>query len=262
MTDNGKPALTIEQATMSYPNGVLALDGVSLRLAPGEFVAVVGPSGCGKSTLLRLAAGLLRPTSGTVERTAAHIGFVFQDPTLLPWRTVRRNVELVGELRGVRRAERRERADEAIRRVGLADFADQLPRTLSGGMRMRVSLARTLTSRPDLLLFDEPFGAVDELTRTRLGEDLQELFIADGFAGLFVTHSIAEAVFLSNRVLVMSDRPGRLLGEVEVALPFPRLPDVRFSPAFAELTSRVSSMLRLRDLPQAPKANPIVSEVS
>lgn len=247
------PAVTLDGAGVRYANGTVALDGVSLQVAAGEFVAVVGPSGGGKSTLLRLAAGLLAPTGGTVTRAADRLGFVFQDPTLLPWRTVRRNVELAGELRGVSRAERRRQADEALRRVGLTYAADQLPRTLSGGMRMRASLARTLTGQPDLMLFDEPFGSVDEITRERLGEQLQALFVADGFAGLLVTHSVAEAVFLSQRVLVLSDRPGRVLGEVAVPLPYPREPEVRFSPAFTELTARVSTMLRGGDLP-APSA--------
>jgi NitT/TauT family transport system ATP-binding protein len=270
VTDTSEPALTIEQASMRYANGTLALDGISLRLAAGEFLAVVGPSGCGKSTLLKLAAGLLPASSGAVTRSAATLGFVFQDPTLLPWRTVRRNVELAGELRKAPRRQRRERADEAIARVGLTDVAADLPRTLSGGMRMRVSLARTLSGRPDLMLFDEPFGSVDELTRTRLGDDLQALFLADRWAGLFVTHSLAEAVYLSHRVLVMSHRPGRLIGEVAVPLPFPRSPGVRFTPAFAELTAEVSRLLSVGgpgsdDPPPAVGAGPsdlVVSEVS
>jgi NitT/TauT family transport system ATP-binding protein len=262
VSDNAEPALIIEEARVRYANGTLALDGVSLRLAAGEFVAVVGPSGCGKSTLLRLAAGLLPPTSGSVSRTGQHVGFVFQEPTLLPWRSVRRNVELIGELRGVSREERQARAAEAIDRVGLADSADQRPHTLSGGMRMRVSLARTLTTRPDLLMCDEPFGSVDEITRSRLGYDLQALFVADGFAGLFVTHSVAEAVYLSSRVLVMSDRPGRVLGEVSVPLPYPRSPRTRYSASFAKLTSRVSDLLRLGDEPRQAVADQVASEVA
>ncbi|GIF96139.1 ABC transporter ATP-binding protein [Catellatospora citrea] len=244
MTDDDRPALTMEAVGVRYPGGTVALDGVTLSLAPGEFTAVVGPSGCGKSTLLRLAAGLLAPSAGTVGRATERLGYVFQDPTLLPWRSVRRNVELAGELTGVPARERRDRAEEALRRVGLSHVADALPGTLSGGMRMRVSLARTLTGRPELMLFDEPFGSVDEITRARLGDDLQELFVADGFAGLLVTHSVAEAVYLSQRVLVMADRPGRLVGEVAVPLPYPRLPEVRFSPAFTELTSQVTALLQ------------------
>lgn len=250
-----EPAVTLHEAGVRYGNGTLALDGVSLQVAAGEFVAVVGPSGGGKSTLLRLAAGLLAPSDGTVERSCERLGFVFQDPTLLPWRSVRGNVELAGELRGVPRAERRRLAEQSLARVGLSDVARQLPRTLSGGMRMRVSLARTLTGRPELMLFDEPFGSVDEITRERLGEQLQELFVADGFAGLLVTHSVAEAVFLSQRVVVLSDRPGRVVGEVAVPLPYPREPRVRFSPAFTELTARVSALLR-GERPPAPAARP------
>jgi NitT/TauT family transport system ATP-binding protein len=241
---SGGPVLAIEGVGMRFATGVVALADVSLSLRAGEFVSVVGPSGCGKSTMLRLAAGLLAPTTGSVHRVTERVGFVFQDPTLLPWRSVRRNVELVGELLGLGRADRAARATEALRRVGLAEFAEHRPGTLSGGMRMRVSLARTLTVRPELLLFDEPFGAVDELTRIHLGDDLQGLFLADRFAAVFVTHSVSEAVYLSSRVLVMSSRPGRVLDEVGVPLPYPRPPEVRYSPEFAELTGRVSAILR------------------
>ena len=235
--------LSIKDLSVRYRNGTLALDGVSLDLAVGEFVAVVGPSGCGKSTLLRAAAGLLPPSEGVVSKTTDHIGFVFQDPTLLPWRSIRKNVELAGELRGMGRAERQQAAAEVIARVGLTDFAGQRPGTLSGGMRMRTSLARTLMSRPELMLFDEPFGSVDELTRARLCDDLQTLFVADGFAGLLVTHSIAEAVYLAERVLVMTDRPGRLAGEVSVPFAYPRPPDIRYTPEFAKTTAAVYGLL-------------------
>jgi NitT/TauT family transport system ATP-binding protein len=235
--------LTFNGVSLRYPTGILALDDVSLSLRSGEFISVVGPSGCGKSTLLRLAAGLLDPTGGAVERATDRLGFVFQDPTLLPWRSVRRNVELVGELNGLTPAERRGRATDAIRRVGLADFADQRPRTLSGGMRMRASLARTLMATPDLFLLDEPFAAVDEITRSRLGDELQALFVADGFGALYVTHSVTEAVYLSHRVVVMSSQPGRVLGEVEVLAPFPRTPQLRYSTEFAEWSSHVSALL-------------------
>jgi NitT/TauT family transport system ATP-binding protein len=245
---------TLEFAGVSlrYAGGTHALDDVSLSLRAGEFVAVVGPSGCGKSTLLRLASGLMTPDSGDVRRGTDRIGFVFQDPTLLPWRSVRRNVELVGELRGLSRDERRARAADALRRVGLADFADHRPSMLSGGMRMRVSLARTLTVRPDLFLFDEPFGAVDEITRAKLGDDLLSLYVADRFSALFVTHSVAEAVYLSNRVLVMSDRPGRFLGEVTVPLPYPRPPESRYTAEFAALTAQVFALLGSGDADARP----------
>jgi NitT/TauT family transport system ATP-binding protein len=236
--------LSIKDLSVRYPNGTLALDGVSLDLAVSEFVAVVGPSGCGKSTLLRVAAGLLPPTDGIVDISSDHIGYVFQDPTLLPWRSVRKNVELVGELRGMDRAQRQEAAAGAIAKVGLQDFADHRPGTLSGGMRMRASLARSLMTRPELLLFDEPFGSLDELTRARLCDDLQTLFVSDGFAGLLVTHSIAEAVYLAERVLVMTDRPGRFAGEVPVAFDYPRPPDIRYTPEFAKTTAAVYGLLQ------------------
>ncbi len=235
--------ITIADLPVRYPTGTLAIDGVSLKLEAGEFVAVVGPSGCGKSTLLRAAAGLQAPTAGTIESTSDHMGFVFQDPTLLPWRTVLRNVELIGELRGMDRSTRRTRAMDALSKVGLADFAAHRPRTLSGGMRMRASLARTLLTQPPIMLFDEPFAAVDEITRSRLCDDLQSVFVSDKFSGLFVTHSIAEAVYLASRVLVMSDRPGRIVGEVAVPHEYPRKPLWRFEAEFTELTSRVYSLL-------------------
>jgi NitT/TauT family transport system ATP-binding protein len=229
---------------MVYPGGIAALQRVSVTLHRGELIAVVGPSGCGKSTLLRLAAGLTAPTGGQLRRASARIGYVFQDPTLLPWRSVRRNVELFAELHRLPRAERRRRAAAAIERVGLTEFARRRPGTLSGGMRMRASLARTLALAPDLFLFDEPFSAVDELTRSRLGEDVQRLFVADRFGAVFVTHSVAEAVYLASRVVVMSSRPGRVLAEIEVPLPYPRDPTVRFSSGFTELAARVAEVLR------------------
>ncbi len=240
----GQDVLSLTDVGLRYDAGTQALEEISLRLTAGEFVSVVGPSGCGKSTLLRLAAGLLAPTDGEVGRRSDRVGFVFQDPTLLPWRTVLRNVELIGELEGLSRKERQTRALEAIGRVGLADFAEHRPGALSGGMRMRVSLARTLTVQPDLFLFDEPFGALDEITRSRLGDDLQALFAADRFTALFVTHSLAEAVYLSGRVLVMSDRPGRIVGEVDVPIPYPRPPELRYTTEFVELTTQVSRLLR------------------
>jgi NitT/TauT family transport system ATP-binding protein len=235
--------LTIKDLGVRYPNGTLAIDALSLEIDDGEFVSVVGPSGCGKSTLLRAAAGLVPPSAGSVSLGTQDIGFVFQDPTLLPWRSVLRNVELVAELRGVSKADRRRMALAALEKVGLADAAKQRPRTLSGGMRMRVSLARTLATQPALMLFDEPFAAVDELTRARLCDDVMNLFAAERFTGLLVTHSIAEAVYLGGRVLVMSGRPGRLVGEVEVPLDYPRRPSIRFDAVFTELTSKVYSML-------------------
>ena len=238
------PVLELRGVGLTFPDGTRALRGLSLRLSPGEFVSVVGPSGCGKSTLLRIASGLCRPAEGGAENRAARTGYVFQDPTLLPWRSVRRNVELLGELHRLPRAERQRRAGAAIHRVGLGEFARHRPAALSGGMRMRASLARALTLDPDLFLLDEPFGALDELTRERLTEQLHDLFTADGFAALLVTHSIGEAVHLSSRVIVLSDRPGTVTAEVAVPFPYPRSPGLRFSAEFGAMAARVSAALR------------------
>lgn len=227
-----------------FATGTLALDDIDLELVAGEFVSVVGPSGCGKSTLLRLASGLSRPTSGEVRTGPGEVGYVFQDPTLLPWRTVARNVELAGELKGLSRADRRGRVAAALGQVGLAGFERHLPRMLSGGMRMRVSLARSLLLDPDLCLFDEPFGSLDELTRERLNDELLQLYTTRRFTGLFVTHSVAEAVFLSGRVVVMSPRPGRIVADVPVPFSYPRPRELRFTAEFAELAARVSAALR------------------
>jgi NitT/TauT family transport system ATP-binding protein len=229
---------------MTFPDGTEALCDISFTVERGEFVTVVGPSGCGKSTLLRITAGLLAPTDGTVTVDRAHLGYVFQDATLLPWRTVWRNVELLAELRGVPKAERSARARMAIDMVGLTGFEGHYPKALSGGMRMRASLARTLALEPPVFLFDEPFGAVDEITRERLNEQTLALFEREGFAGLFITHSINEAVFLSTRVLVMSRRPGRIVAELAVPFPYPRPPELRFDADFATLGGEVSAALR------------------
>ncbi|WP_433283742.1 ABC transporter ATP-binding protein [Pseudonocardia sp. CA-142604] len=235
--------LALDRVTKTFPTGTVALTDVSLTIAPGELVTVVGPSGCGKSTLLRLASGLEQETSGSVEVAAASTSYVFQDATLLEWRTALRNVELVGELRGVPREERRARAQEVLDLVGLRGFEKQHPRQLSGGMRMRVSLARALVAEPELALFDEPFGALDEITRLQMQTELQKIFRLKRFAGLFITHSVSEAVYLSTRVLVMSGRPGRIVAEVAVPWEYPRPPELRYEPEFAEITGRVSAAL-------------------
>ncbi|GLY29305.1 ABC transporter ATP-binding protein [Kineosporia sp. NBRC 101731] len=221
-----------------------ALTGVDLSVRRGEFVSVVGPSGCGKSTLLRIASGLEQVSGGTASVTSQRIGYVFQDATLLAWRSVRSNVELLAELHHVPKAERAARATAAIDLVGLNGFEKHLPRQLSGGMRMRTSLARSLTLDPELFLFDEPFGALDEITRERLNDELLKLFVQQNFAGLFITHSVAEAVYLSTRVLVMSGRPGRIVGSFDVPFDMPRDPDIRFTPEFAALVGQISHALR------------------
>jgi NitT/TauT family transport system ATP-binding protein len=235
--------LVLDGVGKRFATGTVALTDVSLRLNPGDFVSVVGPSGCGKSTLLRLASGLETATSGSVTVTATATSYVFQDPTLLEWRSAARNVELVQELRGVSRADRRARAQEMLDLVGLTGFERQHPRALSGGMRMRVSIARALVAEPDLALFDEPFGALDEITRLQMQTELQKIFVLKQFAGLFITHSVSEAVYLSNRVLVMSGRPGRVVADITVPWDYPREPTLRYDPEFATLTGRVSQAL-------------------
>ena len=244
MVTTAQPVISLARIGKRFPDGTEALAGIDLHVAPGQFVSVVGPSGCGKSTLLRIAAGLTQPTEGSVRVPTGQIGFVFQDPTLLPWRSVQANVELPGQLQGLPRAERRRRADDAIKLVGLDGFAQHRPRTLSGGMRMRVSLARSLTLQPELFLLDEPFGTLDEMTRERLNDELLGLFLTQRFAALFVTHSVTEAVYLSTRVVALSARPGRVLGHFEVPFDYPRVPELRFDPAFTRIAARVSACLR------------------
>jgi NitT/TauT family transport system ATP-binding protein len=229
---------------MVFPDGTEAVRDVSFTVRKGEFVTIVGPSGCGKSTLLKIASGLLEQTSGTVRVDRDRLGYVFQDATLLPWRTVEGNIGLLAELHGIDKRERAQLTRHAIELVGLTGFEQHYPKSLSGGMRMRASLARTLTLKPPVFLFDEPFGAVDEITREHLNEETQLLFQHEGFAGLFITHSISEAVFMSTRVLVMSARPGRLIAEFDVPFDYPRAPELRFDPEFAKISGEVSQALR------------------
>ena len=244
LQEMAQPLLAFAGVSKRFADGTVALAGVDLAVAPGKFVSVVGPSGCGKSTLLRIASGLSDASEGEVRVQTDKIGYVFQDPTLLPWRTVQANVELFAELRGLSKGERRRRADTAIKLVALSDFARHYPRALSGGMRMRVSLARSLTLEPELFLFDEPFGALDEITRERLNDELLQLFLTQRFTALFVTHSVTEAVFMSTRVVVMSGRPGRVLGDFPVPFEYPRPPGLRFDEEFARLAGEVSACLR------------------
>jgi NitT/TauT family transport system ATP-binding protein len=238
------PALSFNKISMVFPDGTHALGETNFDVRPGEFVTVVGPSGCGKSTLLRIASGLTKATGGFISKDPGHIGYVFQDATLLQWRTVQRNVELLAELEGIDKVERASRVAENIALVGLDGFEKKYPKQLSGGMKMRCSLARSLVMDPKVFLFDEPFGALDEITREKLNDELLNLFQRKGFAALFITHSIYEAVFLSTRVLVMSARPGRVVGDFKVPFPYPRAPELRFEPEFAELTGQVSHALR------------------
>jgi NitT/TauT family transport system ATP-binding protein len=233
--------------------GVTALQDVDLEIRPGEFVSLIGPSGCGKSTLLRVVGDLIQPSTGQVEvngKTAARAradrdyGIVFQDAVLFEWRTVARNIGLPLELAGLSREKRRDRVQEMLELVELTGFESHHPWQLSGGMQQRVSIARALSFDPALLLMDEPFGALDEMTRERLNLELLRIWQASGSTVIFVTHSISEAVFLSTRVVVMSPRPGRITGVVEIDLPQPRTSGTREEPRFAELIRDVRRTLR------------------
>jgi NitT/TauT family transport system ATP-binding protein len=231
-----------------FGDGPPVLEGIELAARPGDFISLIGPSGCGKSTLLRLIAGLTPVTTGRIlpEPGAARAGafLVFQDANLLPWRRVAANVELPLMLRGDPVGPRRERVKEMLGLVGLGEAARQFPWQLSGGMRMRVSIARALSGKPRLLLLDEPFGALDEMTRDRLNEDLLAIRARDPFTAFFVTHSVAEAVFLSNRIVVLSANPGRIAREIAVPFPYPRPPELRETPEFLALLAETSHALR------------------
>ena len=219
------------------------IDGLELQLRPGEFTAILGPSGCGKSTLLRVMAGLQRVTHGHLERSTDAQAFVFQEPTLMPWATVEENVWLPLRLQGLSRAQVKSRIQGVLQRVGLADRAQAYPHELSGGMKMRTSIARALVTQPELLLMDEPFAALDDITRNRLNEDLSRWWQQQSFACAFVTHNVSEAVWLSQRVVVMSAHPGRVRDVIEVEAPFPRPVDFRDSAAFHELCARARRSL-------------------
>lgn len=238
-------ALDIHNLTMTFPDGTQALSDINLHIERGEFVTIVGPSGCGKSTLLRVVSGLQPQTSGMCEVDRKTLGYVFQDSVLLPWRNVQRNVELNVELQGVPKELRQEVANKAIELVKLSDHKTKYPNQLSGGMKMRCSLARSLASHPQVFLFDEPFGALDEMTREHLNDELLNIFMHENFAGLFITHSIPEAVFLSTRVLVMSAQPGRIVAEHNIHFPFPRQSEIRYSSEFAQLCGRISNDLKV-----------------
>jgi NitT/TauT family transport system ATP-binding protein len=244
-------AISLRGVTKVYDSGVAALGPLDLDMRQGEFVSLLGPSGCGKSTALRLIAGLNAPTSGTVQvshhkaqaRVGQSIGFVFQEPTLMPWASVRDNVRLPLKLSHAPTREADARVGEALAQVGLAEFADSYPRELSGGMKMRVSLARALVTDPDILLMDEPFAALDEITRFRLNNDLLSLWRNLRKTILFVTHSVFESVYLSQRVIVMTARPGRISSEFHIDVPEPRTEDFRTSGEYAGYCRQVSNAL-------------------
>jgi NitT/TauT family transport system ATP-binding protein len=235
-----------------YAGGVQALRNVSLEVQNGEFVSLLGPSGCGKSTLLRMIAGLLDPTSGSVRlwptaatETDRRLAFVFQQPTLMPWTSVHRNVRLPLDLNRVARNQADAQVRSALELVGLSEFGHTYPRQLSGGMQMRASIARALVTQPRLLLMDEPFGALDEISRGRLDSELRELWHRRKLTVVFVTHSIYEAVFLSTRVAVMSGRPGRILEELHIDEPHPRTDEFRMTERYAAWCRRLSALLAL-----------------
>ena len=246
-----QPVVQLERVGKRFGPGPLVLSGIDLTVQAGEFVSLIGPSGCGKSTLLRLIAGLIPPSEGSIrvqgaapEQARDSAFFVFQDPTLLPWRRVAANVALPLELRGAPAAERQRRVGQMLELVGLQAAAGQYPWQLSGGMRMRVSIARALSVAPRLLFLDEPFGALDEMTRDRLDEDLLELQGRDPFTAFFVTHSVAEAVFLSTRILVLAPQPGRIAASLDVRFPGPRRAELRESPEFLRVLAETTRALR------------------
>lgn len=241
------PLLALDAVEKVFPGGEVAVEGLNAQIEAGEFISLVGPSGCGKSTALRLIAGLSAPTGGAIHwgdpPAPGDIGFVFQEPTLLPWSRVWENVYLPLRLRGETRTAVQDRVDEALDLVGLTDRSQAYPRELSGGMKMRVSIARALVTRPRLLLMDEPFAALDEITRFRLNDDLLRLWEQQAWTVLFVTHSVYESVYLSQRVLVMQ-QPGRILEAVDFDTAYPRGESLRREAAYADACERVSSALR------------------
>ena len=239
--------LRMSHIEKKFRGDIVALRNLNLSIKEGDFLSLLGPSGCGKSTALRLIAGLLSPTSGTIDWQGGKgdddLGVVFQEPTLMPWARVKDNVWLPFRLRGKSFASVNGEIMQALQLVGLEDFQNAFPRELSGGMKMRVSIARALVTRPRLLLMDEPFAALDEITRHRLNEDLLALRQAIGCTIIFVTHSVFESVFLSDRIVVMAARPGRIIGELNVDVPYPRSEAFRTSPEYASAASAASKIL-------------------
>jgi len=238
--------VSLSGVAKTFENGTHAFGPLDLEVDARQFVSLLGPSGCGKSTALRVIAGLLAPSAGTVAFPAGRpeIGFVFQEPTLMPWRNALANVCLPLELKGIARAEAERRAKDAILRVGLAGFEAAFPRELSGGMKMRVSIARALAAKPKLLLMDEPFAALDEPTRQALNDDLLKLWREDGLTVIFVTHSVYESTYLSTRVVVMTPRPGRIAAQIALDFPHARGEAFRLSPEFAKAAHDVTAALR------------------
>ena len=237
-----QPIITFSSVSKNFGE-ISALENINISVNHGEFLALIGPSGCGKSTILRLASGLDSPSSGKIDISTDTVVYVFQDATLMPWRTVRKNVGLLAQLEKFDKEIIKKKTDDILELVGLEDFADHYPFALSGGMKMRASLARSLVLDPELFLFDEPFGALDLITRGRLNVELLQLYTSKKFTSLFVTHSVEEALFLSSRVIVFSGRPGKIKGEFEVPFKYPRDTKIRYSSEFAELSGEVGKIL-------------------
>lgn len=248
-----RPLVRLSGVSKVFSNGTTALQNMTMDIRQGEFISLLGPSGCGKSTVLRIIAGLGDPSSGSIEwPTSGHdasgkalpeISFVFQEPTLMPWATVFKNVWLPLRLKGISKQDAHDRVMEALEMVGLAKFADAYPRELSGGMKMRVSIARALVTRPKILLMDEPFAALDEITRFKLNNDLLHLWEKFGWTVVFVTHSVFESVYLSNRIVVMAARPGRVVNDMQVDAPYPREEDFRTSSVYNDYCRDASAAL-------------------
>lgn len=243
MTESGGAIVSLRGVGKTFESGVVALDGLNLDIAEGEFVSLLGPSGCGKSTALRIIAGLSEASDGLVTAPRENVGFVFQDPTLLPWATVASNVLLPFKLGAAGGADAPKAVTRALAHVGLTEFADAYPRELSGGMRMRASIARALATEPRLLLMDEPFAALDEITRFKLNNDLLNVWQELRRTVIFVTHSVFESVYLSQRILVMTSRPGRVFAEVDIPVPYPRDERFRTSAEYAGFCRQVSEAL-------------------
>lgn len=242
--------LELQRVSKRYDNGTLALQEVDLAIGQRQFVSLLGPSGCGKSTALKMMAGLLPLSSGQIQWSdtskdhAQDISFVFQEPTLMPWAVVFDNVWLPLRLKGKSREQARPQVEEALAKVGLAQFAQVYPRELSGGMKMRVSIARAMVTEPRLLLMDEPFAALDEMTRFKLNNDTLALWQAQQFTTVFVTHSVYESVYLSSRIIIMAARPGRVIADIPIDEPYPRTDAFRCTPRYAQLCVKVSQELQ------------------
>ncbi len=249
-----RPVVFMENVSKVYPNGKTAVQNVSLEIEEGEFISFVGPSGCGKSTIFNMISGIIEHSVGKLEilgttpaiarQQSTDVSFVFQEPTLLPWRSVVENVMLPLEFRNVTKQEKLEKAHHVLKMVGLSEYTKALPRELSGGMKMRVSIARALVSKPKLLLMDEPFGALDEITRQNLQSELLRIWENEKMTVLFITHNVFEAVYLSTNIAVMTPSPGKVESVVEVPLPFPRNEDIRTSHQFSDIAAKVSQDLK------------------